>query len=154
MNYEITFDTQLLLPIDKNNTKIIETDNEYVINDSSLKVLEHSCEYFGSSYEGRKEGTKKLLGITHKSPIIVEESRKIIFFPTTSPEKEECIWINLEKINKFYKLDNKKSCIEFKNGDKIEFDISYGSLSNQIMRATRLKYILEERILKKEDNIL
>lgn len=154
MNYEITFDTQLLLPIDKNNTKIIETDNEYLINDSSLKVLEHSCEYFGSSYEGRKEGTKKLLGITHKSPIIVEESRKIIFFPTTSPEKEECIWINLEKINKFYKLDNKKSCIEFKNGDKIEFDISYGSLSNQIMRATRLKYILEERILKKEDNIL
>ena len=154
MNYEITFDTQLLLPIDKNNTKIIETDNEYLINDSSLKVLEHSCEYFGSSYEGRKEGTKKLLGITHKSPIIVEESRKIIFFPTTSPEKEECIWINLEKINKFYKLDNKKSCIEFKNGDKIEFDIAYGSLSNQIMRATRLKYILEERILKKEDNIL
>ena len=51
MNYEITFDTQLLLPIDKNNTKIIETDNEYLINDSSLKVLEHSCEYFGSSYE-------------------------------------------------------------------------------------------------------
>ena len=154
MNYEITFDTQLLLPIDKNNTKIIETDNEYLINDSSLKVLEHSCEYFGSSYEWRKEWTKNLLGITHKSPIIVEESRKIIFFPTTSPEKEECIWINLEKINKFYKLDNKKSCIEFKNGDKIEFDISYGSLSNQIMRATRLKYILEERILKKEDNIL
>lgn len=154
MNYEITFDTQLLLPIDKNNTKIIETDNEYLINDSSLKVLEHSCEYFGSSYEGRKEGTKKLLGITHKSPIIVEESRKIIFFPTTSPEKEECIWINLEKISKYYKIDNKKSCIEFKNGDKIEFDISYGSLSNQIMRATRLKYILEERILKKEDNIL
>lgn len=154
MNYEITYDTQAILPLDKNSSKIIENDNEYLIDSNPISVMEHSCEYFGSSYEGRKEGTKKLLGITHKSPIIVEESRKIIFFPTTSPEKEECIWINLEKINKFYKLDNKKSCIEFKNGDKIEFDISYGSLSNQIMRATRLKYILEERILKKEDNIL
>lgn len=154
MNYEITYDTQLILPIDKDTTKIIETDNEYLINDSTLSVLEHSCEYFGSSYNGRKEGTKKLLGITHKSPIIVEESRKIIFFPTISPEKEDCIWINLEKISKYYKLDNRRSCIEFKNGDKIEFDISYGSLSNQIMRATRLKYILEERISKKEDNII
>lgn len=154
MNYEINYDTELIIPIDNKNSKVIEYDNEYEINSSVLNIMEHSCEYFGSSYEGRKEGTKKLLGITHKSPIIVEESRKIIFFPTTSPEKEECIWINLEKINKFYKLDNKKSCIEFKNGDKIEFDISYGSLSNQIMRATRLKYILEERILKKEDNIL
>ena len=113
MNYEITFDTQLLLPIDKNNTKIIETDNEYLINDSSLKVLEHSCEYFGSSYEGRKEGTKKLLGITHKSPIIIEESRKIIFFPTTSPDNYNCIWINLEKIDKYFKIEKKKSAIKF-----------------------------------------
>lgn len=154
MEYEINYDTQIIMPIGDNSSKIIESEEEYFVKKSVQNIMEHSCEYFGSSYEGRKEGTKKLLGITHKSPIIVEESRKIIFFPTTSPEKEECIWINLEKINKFYKLDNKKSCIEFKNGDKIEFDISYGSLSNQIMRATRLKYILEERILKKEDNIL
>ena len=117
--------------------------------------MEHSCEYFGSSFEGRKEGTKKLLGITHKSPIIIEESRKIIFFPTKSPDCLDCIWINLEKIEKFYKKDHKKSAILFKNGDVIEFDISIGSLTNQILRATRLKYILEERINhKKEDNIL
>lgn len=111
-----------------------------------MQVLEHSCEYFGSSFNGRKEGTKKLLGITHKSPIIVEESRKIIFFPTTSPDRINCVWINLEKVNKYYKSSSKKSIIEFKNGDIIEFDVSIGSLTNQIMRASRLKYILEERI--------
>ena len=114
--------------------------------------MEHSCEYFGSSYEGRKEGTKKLLGITHKSPIIIEESRKIIFFPTSSPENQDCIWINLEKIDKYYKVDHKKSVIKFKNGELMEFDISIGSLTNQILRATRLKYVLEERISLKEDN--
>ena len=80
MEYEINYDTQVILPIDQNNSKIIENDNEYFIKNNSMKILEHSCEYFGSSYDGRKEGTKKLLGITHKSPIIIEESRKIIFF--------------------------------------------------------------------------
>ena len=114
--------------------------------------MEHSCEYFGSSYKGRKEGTKKLLGITHKAPIIIEESRKIIFFPTKSPEKDECIWINLEKIDKYYKIDQNNSAIQFKNGDVLEFNISFGSLTNQIMRATRLKFVLEERINKKEGN--
>ena len=111
-----------------------------------MQILEHSCEYFGSSFDGRREGTKKLLGITHKSPIIVEESRKIIFFPTTSPDRNDCIWINLEKISRYYKSSQKKSIIEFKNGDIIEFDVSIGSLTNQILRASRLKYILEERI--------
>ena len=100
MDYEVNYDTQIILPIESTKSKIIEYDNEYVINHSVQEVLEHSCEYFGSSYEGRKEGTKKMLGITHKSPIIIEESQKMIFFPTTSPERSDCIWINLEKIEK------------------------------------------------------
>lgn len=146
MDYEITFDTQVILPVENNSSRIIENNKSYVINVPPMQVLEHSCEYFGSSFNGRKEGTKKLLGITHKSPIIVEESRKIIFFPTTSPDRIDCVWINLEKVNKYYKSSSKKSIIEFKNGDIIEFDVSIGSLTNQIMRASRLKYILEERI--------
>lgn len=142
MDYEITFDTQVILPVENNSSRIIENNESYVINVPPMQVLEHSCEYFGSSFNGRKEGTKKLLGITHKSPIIVEESRKIIFFPTTSPDRIDCVWINLEKVNKYYKSSSKKSIIEFKNGDIIEFDVSIGSLTNQIMRASRLKYIL------------
>ena len=146
MDYEITFDTQVILPVDNKSSRIIENNESYVVNVTPMQILEHSCEYFGSSFDGRKDGTKKLLGITHKSPIIVEESRKIIFFPTTSPDRNDCIWINLEKINKYYKSSQKKSIIEFKNGDIIEFDVSIGSLTNQILRASRLKYILEERI--------
>lgn len=76
MDYEVNYDTQVILPIEGSKSKVIESDNEYVVNQTVQEVLEHSCEYFGSSYEGRKEGTRKMLGITHKSPIIVEESQK------------------------------------------------------------------------------
>ena len=152
MEYEINYDTQIIMPVGDNSSKIIESDEEYFVKKSVQNIMEHSCEYFGSSFEGRKEGTKKLLGITHKSPIIIEETRKIIFFPTTSPDNWDCMWINLEKIDKYYKLDNKNSEIMFKNGDKVKLNVSIGSLSNQILRATRLKYILEERIDQKKDN--
>ena len=152
MNYEITYDTELIIPIDDKCSKVIENGEEYIIEKNSLKILEHSCEYFGSSLEGRKEGTKKILGITHKSPIIIEESRKIIFFPTNSPDRKDCSWINLDKIDKYYRTDKKTSSILFKCGKKVDFNISYGSLTNQILRATRLKFILDERINKKEDN--
>lgn len=154
MNYEITYDTEMIIPVSNNESKVIEKDDEYIVEQNTLKILEHSCEYFGSSFEGRKEGTKKILGITHKSPIIVEESRKIIFFPTNSPERKDCAWINLEKIDKYYKVDKKTSSILFKCGKLVNLNISYGSLTNQILRATRLKFILEDRIGKKEDNII
>lgn len=152
MNYEINYETQIIIPIGKKSSKIIESEDEYFIKNDTMSILEHSCEYFGSSFEGRKEGTKKLLGITHKSPIIIEESRKIIFFPTTSPEKEDCVWINLDKIDTYYKKDSKTSTIKFKNGDIIDLNLSIGSLNNQILRATRLKFVLDERIGTKEDN--
>ena len=151
MNYEINFDTQLIIPNGSKSSKIIEVDCEYVVDSNIQSIMEHSCEYFGSSIEGRREGTKKLIGVTHKAPIIIEESRKIIFFPTKSPENDDCIWINLSSIDKYYKIDNKTSEILFKNGKKVKFDVSYGSLSNQILRATRLKFILEERINKKDN---
>ena len=154
MDYEITYDTQAIVPISETKSKAIENNEEYIVDNNALEIMEHSCEYFGSSYNGRKEGTKKLLGITHKAPIIVEESRKMIFFPTTSPDNEECIWVNLEKIENYYRLDKQLSAIKFKNGDILEVNISFGSLSNQILRASRLKYILEERIKTKEDNII
>ena len=152
MNYEINYETQIIMPIGDNSSKIIESEEEYFVKKSVQNIMEHSCEYFGSSFEGRKEGTKKLLGITHKSPIIIEESRKIIFFPTTSPEKEDCVWINLDKIDTYYKKDSKTSTIKFKNGDIIDLNLSIGSLNNQILRATRLKFVLDERIGTKEDN--
>ena len=149
MDYEINYNTQFIVPIEDNTSKVVEQDDEYIINNSTLNIMEHSCEYFGSSYEGRKEGTRKLLGITHKPPIIIEESNKIIFFPTNSPENSSCCWINLESIERYYRINSTKSAILFKNGDVVEFNVSYGSLTNQILRATRLKYILQERTEKK-----
>ena len=156
MDYEINKDTQVILPVTENCSKVIENGREYIIENSSFEIMEHSCEYFGSSFNGRKEGTKKLIGLTHKVPIIVEETQKIIFFPTTSYERQECIWINLNLVDKYYSKNKRNSVILFTNGDELEFDISIGSLNNQILRATRLKYVLDKRISKnnteKEDD--
>ena len=150
VDYEINKDTLALLPLGENNTKVMEAETEYNLNVSSFSVIEHSCNYFGSSYLGRHAGTKDMLGITHKSPIVIEESTKMIFFPTASPTNGDCIWLSLDNISKYYKSINPKcSIIEFKNGYKIEIAVSIGSLSNQILRATRLRVILEDRINKK-----
>ena len=50
MNYEITYDTQVIAPIDSETSRVIETEAEYIVNNAPLNILEYSCEYFGSSY--------------------------------------------------------------------------------------------------------
>lgn len=148
-NYEINNRTLAIVPVGENLTNVLEEDNEFMINMNSMKIIEKSCEFFGSSYMGRRIGTKVLTGISHKSPIIIEESTNMIYFPTTSPRLIGCIWIALDKI-KEYREVNGKILVFFKNGRKIFINISYGSFDNQYLRATKLEYILRSR--KKLEN--
>lgn len=40
-----------------------------------------------------------------------------------------------------------KTIVHFKNGKSLDLDISFGSLENQVLRATRLESILHKRKL-------
>jgi competence protein ComK len=146
-DYEINEATMAILPYDFEKSKIIEQESEFIINKKPYEIIENSCQYFGSSYYGRKIGTEKLIGITHKSPIIIEESRKIIFFPTSSPRISDCCWISLNSINDYYK-NGINTIILFNTGYKLELDISYHSIDNQILRSARLESVLGKRIKK------
>lgn len=143
-NYEINDETLAIIPINNYKSKVIETNNSFEVDQTPMKIIENSCRYFGSSYDGRFTGTKDLIGITHKAPIIIEESREIIFFPTNSPRLYECAWISLKHLGK-YKKNNDSSVIIFNNGDLLDLDISYGSLDNQVLRAARLESVLRLR---------
>ena len=85
-----------------------------------------------------------VLPVSKIFPIIIEESKEIIFFPTSSPRLYECCWVSLKNIDKYQKLE-KNALVLFNNGYLLELDISYGSLDNQILRATRLESVLRMR---------
>lgn len=143
--YEINLETLAIVPFKEDKSKVYESDKVFIVNKSVNKIMDSSCEYFGSSLNGRQKGTSKLIGITHKVPIIVEESRKIIFFPTISPRLKNCSWISLNNIDNIKKID-KGSSIIFNNNKILNISIPYSIIDNQILRASRLESVLNKRI--------
>ena len=144
VNYEINKDTLAILPINNDKSFIIEKNNEYIVDSKPYEVMEHSCEYFGSSLDGRLRGSKNMLGTIYKAPILVEETRNIIFFPTVSPLLVNNVWISSNNIEKYEKL-GEKTKIYFKDGKDIIVDIPYLSFENQILRSSRLESIIRNR---------
>ncbi|HHU54418.1 MAG TPA: hypothetical protein GXZ63_01215 [Mollicutes bacterium] len=143
--YEINTSTIAILALDGDKSKVIEEDDSFIINRTTPKIIDDSCRYFGSSYLGRFEGSKNFLGGTiYKCPIIIEETREIIFFPTGSARSTECSWISLNKISHYEKKKD-QTIIHFKNGTSFVHPISYSSFENQILRASRLESILRQR---------
>lgn len=107
--------------------------------------MEDSCRYFGSSYEGRKIGSKEILGAEYKVPIVIEDSNNLIAFPTTSPYSDDCSWISLKRVNNIYKIDNNNTKIVFDNNKEIIVPCSFRSIENQLSRASRLDLVLRNR---------
>ncbi len=144
-NYEINKQTLAIIPCGKGKSKIIEENNEFLIEQFSTKIVDNSCKFFGSSYNGRLNGTKSILGVSHKAPIIIEESSGLIFFPTSSPRLDSCSWISLNNIENYYKFYG-DTIIKFYCGKTIKLELSYGIIDNQILRATRLESLLSKRV--------
>ena len=142
-NYEIN-DYTVALIYENEKTVVYEKDRVFTIDSIPNKIIKYSCEYFGSSYKGRVEGTKYLTGITHKSPIIIEESREIIFFPLSSPRLNSCSWIRNKYILDYIK-DDKSTIIKTIFGSLIHLNCSYEIINNQILRSSRLESVIRYR---------
>lgn len=143
-NYEVNKNTIALI-YDNEKTVVYEKDNKLIINKTPNEIIKYSCEFFGCSFKGRVEGTRYLTGITHKSPIIIEETEEIIFFPTSSYRQENCSWFRSKYIKKYEKFDSKSCILTICNDNKIRINCSYEIIDNQILRSSRLESIIRYR---------
>ena len=148
MNYQVNKKTLALIPVqDGHKCKVIENKRQYNLNVSSFKVIEQSCDYFGVSYKSRLEGSKRITKSSYKSPIIVEETSKTVFFPVKSPLREDTIWISYNNIFDYYPGAKKfTTIICFNNGYKMEIPVSFYSFNNQYLKASRLCAFFNTRI--------
>lgn len=127
-------------------TCILDERLEYVLSIPPTKVMEKACEYYGSSLEGRLAGARSVSGFMYKSPIAVDPSLDMYFFPTSSPRNKTCSWLAHTHIDNVHPTNNKKSSqIIFKNGRDIILPVSYVSMEKQLARAAQYRFALESR---------
>jgi Genetic competence transcription factor len=142
-------ETMAILPFRKEHhlyAKILETSGERIVPIRPVYVIDQSCRYYGSSFKGRVEGSKGLLGITKKLPIVIDPANSLYFFPTHSPARHQCAWFSHSHISRFMKTDSNCTEVIFRNGQKIVADISPSSFSHQFYKTAHLRTIISSRI--------
>lgn len=143
--YEFSKGTLAVVPNEGETSLVLEDNDRYIVQDNPFHIMEESCRYFGSSYEGRKEGSRSILGAEYKVPIVIEDTNNLIVFPTTSPFASDCCWISLNRVQNIYKIDLSHTKIVFDNQEEIIVPCSFRSVENQLSRAARLDLVLKNR---------
>lgn len=142
--YEINLSTLLLIGLDDMSTKVITLDEEFIVPENTKNIINNSCKFFGSTLIDRVNMTKRLTKIANKAPIIVEESRNIIFFPLKSTREKCNIWISFNNLKSYVKHAN-GTVFKFNNNKDVFLDFSYYIIDNQVTRSMILDYVLKNK---------
>ena len=70
MEYEINKGTLAILPNEVADSLVYEDDERFLIHQTPFQIMEESCKYFGSTYEGRKDSAKAILELNIKFQLL------------------------------------------------------------------------------------
>ena len=137
--YEINLSTLVLIGLDNNSTKVITTDGDFIVKDNCKRIVDDSCRFFGSSLLDRVNATKRLVKMSTKTPIVIEDTRNIIFFPLKSTRDKINIWVSFNNLDTYQK-NGDHTLLIFKSGRTVELPYSYYIVDNQVTRSIILDY--------------
>lgn len=142
--YEITSSTLMLEYYDENKTKVYEFTDEFIVNQNILNIVDNSCSFYGSTLDGRVEASKRILGTNIKVPVVVEDIKKIIFFPTRASNRDGCRWLSFNNLDKIERIEKNQGFtrVYFCNGTMFDIDNSYEIVQRQYYHCLSLEKTL------------
>lgn len=124
-----------------NKVLIVEKNKRFCIDEDCFKFMKKCCMVYGHSYNMQRQFIIDIFNYYIKTPIIVSDYNNIIFFPTTSPDSKDCIWISYNNIDRYVK-ENNYTKIYFKGGKIINISASFSTIDNQITKCIKIEKYL------------
>ncbi|PPA72381.1 competence protein ComK [Jeotgalibacillus proteolyticus] len=140
--YIVSSQTMLLEPYMDGHvkkTKIYEKDvSPFVAEHSPQEIIQYSCLYFLSSYEGRKFSTKTLTNIRHKPPIVIDPVTGVYFFSTHSDTNPHNRWLSLQHLRGYESFEKDQTLVTLSGNIEIVLPLSKQSFIQQYLKASHL----------------
>lgn len=140
--YAINAYTMMILPMEYKNklySRIIQLNGELHSPYKPTALIKLSCLANGCDFKGRVNGSRYILGGYQKVPIAINSENQMFFFPTTSPDQADCIWINPNYVKNDIPMGKKITFVTLKNNQTIKVPISHYIFKNQINKTIALQ---------------
>lgn len=124
---------------------------ENTVEENPLNVLNESCEYYGSSFDGRLKAAQQILEGKKNLPIMVSITLEYCMIPLASPMKKDTAWVSYRHIERIIPK-GPNSIIIFSNHIKLEVNITKDVLEDRMNKAARLISTYHFRQKRMKDN--
>ncbi len=125
------------------HTDILEVNHLIESHLNPIELVDMNLRYYGSSLKGAHEGARYILGRVNMCPVIMNLKHHLVWFPTDSPKKNDCVWLSLNHIKYYQKNPNKSTQIIFTNNSTFMLGVNFNKFKTRISNAYELKCRLE-----------
>ncbi|WKA50188.1 competence protein ComK [Planococcus liqunii] len=152
--YAIKPDTTVILPhYDANgvlNALICNAEGFYQVGLTPYDLMDLNLRYRGSSMRGAMDGAEILVH-GKMNPIVLDKEMNMVFFPSTSPRKSDCVWFSLNCVLSSIAIDKTHTQVNLSNGSAVTVNISKRTFDLKLNRAYELLYKIRQRRIEFED---
>jgi len=110
--------------------------DETLINSSLISFIDRMCLDNLSTYKGRLDASKRVLGLRSNVPIYV--SKSILLYPTECIRNFECAMINYYNVLSVEAINKTSVCINFIDGMKLMVFVSQSKINIQTKKCDLL----------------
>lgn len=152
--FAIKTDTTAILPhYDENgflHALICNSGGFYEVGLSPYDLVDLNLRYRGSSMRGAMDGAEILVK-GNMNPVVLDRDLDMVFFPSTSPWRQDCVWFALNAVIASIAVDKTHTQVNLSNGSAITINISKRTFDLKLHRAYELLYKIRQRKMEFED---
>ena len=146
-HYIMNDKTLAVIGIDYKFCRVLEEKDEFLVSQNWQNVLNESCLYYSSSFQGRIDGSKVILNKEYKVPIILQEMGALVFFPVGNQTDYNCIWISLKNLN-YYTVQKEGIHLFFRENKDLMLTSGLQAFESQLLKS----YNLEKLFISRQKN--
>lgn len=124
---------------------VVEEEEVYKVNESPLKIIKKSIQYYGGSLNGAILSAKEALGNINMPPVMISGSKGIYWFPSKSITHEDCVWLSVDHIKDYESIGDWTLIVHFYSGYSVPIVSTYYRFDKKVNRAHKFKNIMEKR---------
>ncbi|WP_257351950.1 competence protein ComK [Pseudalkalibacillus decolorationis] len=148
-DYLINVDTMVILPhFDRFGnlySMVCEVNRRFYVEEKPSEIINNSCLFNGSSFQGRVEGAIHITKYNRMVPIMICNRQGIYFFPTQSSKSNYCIWFAHDHIEAIAPKDADSCEVILSNKQAILIKSSKAVIETKVNRTAQYRHLVNQR---------
>ncbi|WLD94752.1 competence protein ComK [Alkalihalobacillus sp. AL-G] len=147
--YLINADTMVILPhFDQHGnlySVVCEVGRRFYVKQKPWEIINNSCLFNGSSFQGRVEGAIHITKYNRMVPIMICNRQGIYFFPTQSSKSETCIWFAHDHIKAIIAIDSESCEVFLSSRMRVPINSTKAVIETKVNRTAQYRHLVNQR---------